>query len=324
MAILITGSAGFIGFSIARKLLKEGYHIIGIDSLSDYYDVSLKKARNAILDTFSSYVFYHTDIADKEAIDAIFKKHSIKYVLNLAAQAGVRYSIVNPSSYIATNLVGFSVILEACRTYGVSNFVYASSSSVYGLNDSVPFSEAQKVDSPISLYAATKKSNELMAHSYSHLYGIPTTGIRFFTLYGPYGRPDMALFSFTKAIYAGEAIQLYNNGDMFRDFTYIDDCVSALQSMIFTPTRKKDSSPPYAIYNVGNNKCVSLQYFVSILEKAIGIEAKKEYLPMQDGDVYKTYADISAAKKCFGFTPFISIEEGIPRFVDWYKKYHSI
>lgn len=335
MKIIITGAAGFIGFHLSKKLLQEDFNIIGIDNLNDYYDPKLKRARLEILEEYNNFSFSKVDLKDKESVDNIFELCKPTHVINLAAQAGVRYSIENPYAYLDSNLIGFMNVLEACRKYPVEHLIYASSSSVYGGNKVVPFSTNHNVDHPVSLYAATKKSNELMAHTYSHLYGIPTTGLRFFTVYGPYGRPDMAYFSFTKNIIAGKPIKVFNHGKMERDFTYIDDVVEGIVKLIDkVPAANKEwdersddlstSFAPYKIYNIGNNNPVKLMHFINVLETAIGKEAKKIYMEMQPGDVLRTYADVSELERDINFRPSTSIEVGLQKFVDWYKKYYRI
>lgn len=335
MKILITGSAGFIGFHLARKLLSEGWQVIGIDNLNDYYDPKLKEDRVAVVQKHKDFVFQKVDLKNKTAVDAVFANYKPEYVINLAAQAGVRYSIQNPYAYIDSNLVGFMNILEACRHNPVRHLIYASSSSVYGGNKVAPFSTNHNVDHPVSLYAATKKSNELMAHTYSHLYGIPTTGLRFFTVYGPWGRPDMAYFSFTKNIFEKKPIKVFNHGKMERDFTYIDDIVYGIVKLIDRPPvpnpnwdeRVDDLSTsfaPYKIYNIGNNQPVPLMKFINVLEEKIGIEAEKIYMDMQPGDVLRTYADVTDLERDIDFRPNTSIEEGLNRFVDWYREYYNV
>jgi UDP-glucuronate 4-epimerase len=335
MKILITGVAGFIGFHLSQKLLKEGYQVIGIDNLNDYYDPGLKKARLEILGSHNNFCFHKVDLKDKAEVDNIFETYKPTNVINLAAQAGVRYSIENPYAYVDSNLIGFMNILEACRNYPVKHLLYASSSSVYGGNKVAPFSTNHNVDHPVSLYAATKKSNELMAHTYSHLYGIPTTGLRFFTVYGPWGRPDMAYFSFTRDIIAGKPIKVFNHGKMERDFTYIDDIIEGILRLIDKiPEANKDwdetkdnistSFAPYKIYNIGNNQPVSLMRFINILEDKIGKVAEKIYMDMQPGDVLRTYADVSDLEKDIGFKPSTSLEQGLAEFVRWYKDYYNI
>lgn len=321
--ILITGGAGFIGFHLSKRLLETGMQVIGIDNLNNYYEVSLKEARLEILKPFPAYKFIKQDIADKAGLFSVFESERPDIVVNLAAQAGVRYSIENPQAYIDSNIVGFFNILEACRNYPVEHLLYASSSSVYGNQKKTPFSVDDRVDKPISLYAATKKSNELMAYTYSHLYNIPATGLRFFTVYGPFGRPDMAYFSFTQKILSGEPIKIFNNGDLYRDFTYVDDIVTGIVSMLEHPPKADEEGVQHKIYNIGNNQPVKLLYFIETLENALGKEAKKEYLPMQPGDVYQTYADVAELMKDFGFKPNTGIEEGLSRFADWYYGYYG-
>jgi len=335
MKILITGTAGFIGFHLSKKLLDDSYQIIGIDSLNDYYEPSLKQSRFKILNKYNNFKFHKVDLKDKAKLDSTFELYRPTHVINLAAQAGVRYSINNPYAYVDSNLIGFMNILEACRNYPVKHLLYASSSSVYGGNKLVPFSTNHNVDHPVSLYAATKKSNELMAHTYSHLYGIPTTGLRFFTVYGPYGRPDMAYFSFTKDILEGKPIKVFNHGNMDRDFTYIDDIVEGTIKLIHkVPKANKEwneskdkistSFAPYKIYNIGNNNPVPLMRFINALESALGKEAEKIYFDMQPGDVLKTYADVSDLERDINFKPSTSIEDGIQKFVNWYKDYYKV
>ena len=335
MKILITGAAGFIGFHLSKKLLDDYYQIIGIDNLNDYYDPSLKQSRLGILGKYNNFNFHKVDLKDKAAVDNIFETYQPTHVINLAAQAGVRYSIENPYAYVDSNLIGFMNILEDCRNYQVEHLLYASSSSVYGGNKVAPFSTNHIVDHPVSLYAATKKSNELMAHTYSHLYGIPTTGLRFFTVYGPYGRPDMAYFSFTKDILAGKPIKVFNHGKMERDFTYIDDIVEGIVKLIDkAPTAIKEwdeskddlstSFAPYKIYNIGNNNPVQLMRFINALESALGKEAEKIYMDMQPGDVLRTYADVSDLERDINFKPSTSIEDGLTKFVAWYEEYYKV
>jgi len=337
MKILITGAAGFIGFHLIKALLQttsldKEYSIVGIDNLNDYYDVELKKDRLDILNDIksgNSFRFIELDLADREAMSELFATYQFDTVVNLGAQAGVRYSIENPNAYIDSNVVGFVNILEGCRHHDIKHLIYASSSSVYGMNIKQPFTTSDCVDFPISLYAATKKSNELMAHSYSHLYNIPTTGLRFFTVYGPYGRPDMAYFSFTKKILAGEPINVFNNGDMQRDFTYIDDIVNGIIRIINKAPSPQYSTittatAPYKIYNIGNNQPVTLRRFITAIEDACGKKAQENLLPMQAGDVPITYADIDELIEDTGFKPETSIEDGIKQFVDWYRQYYSV
>ena len=331
MRVLITGVAGFIGFTLAQRLLNRGDQIYGIDNLNDYYDVSLKEARLSRLTEQKEFNFGRMDIADRSAIANLFKKESFDVVVNLAAQAGVRYSIENPAAYIDANLVGFGNILEGCRQSNVSHLVYASSSSVYGSNDRLPFSEKDNVDHPISLYAASKKANELMAHAYAHLYGLPATGLRFFTVYGPWGRPDMALFKFTKGILEGVPIPVFNKGQMVRDFTFVDDIVEGVVRVIDRPAKRSEGanepdrshSAPWRVYNIGNSHRVQLMDYISALEKALGKKAVLDLLPMQDGDVPATEADVSALGEDFGYRPSIQVDEGIQRFVDWYRAYYG-
>lgn len=328
--ILITGAAGFIGFHLCNELMNNGYKVIGFDNLNDYYDVHLKNSRLDLLKKYNNFIFVKGDLSDKSTVDTVFEKYKPELVVNLAAQAGVRYSIDNPQVYIESNIVGFFNILEACRHSQVKHLTYASSSSVYGANTKIPFSTEDKVDNPVSLYAATKKSNELMAHCYSKLYNIPSTGLRFFTVYGPFGRPDMAYFKFTNKLVKGEKIQLYNFGDMKRDFTYIDDIVAGVINVIKNPPQKNENGVPYKVYNIGNHKAENLLNFVETLERCLineGIMIKpteKEFLPMQSGDVYQTYADIDDLVKDFNFKPDTSLHEGLTKFVKWYKLFYNI
>ena len=332
--ILITGAAGFIGNELAIKLVEQGNQVVGIDNLNDYYEVSLKKSRLARLKDMPDFQFIELDIADREGIAGVFQQHRFDVVVNLAAQAGVRYSLENPNAYIDANLVGFANILEGCRHSKVKHLLFASSSSVYGANTKLPFSEQDNVDHPVSLYAATKKASELMAHSYAHLYGLPCTGLRFFTVYGPWGRPDMAYFSFTNKILAGEPIPVFNNGKMKRDFTYIDDIVEGvIRVMDAIPKGNADwdgnhpnpatSYAPYRIFNIGNNQVENLMRFIKVLETCLGKEAIIDMLPMQNGDVTATYADTTALEQTTGFKPHTSIEEGLQRFVGWYREYYQ-
>ena len=329
--ILITGAAGFIGSNLAGRLLRDGARVIGIDNLNDYYDVRLKEKRLAGLEC-DRFRFVRMDISDAEALKKLFEEEKPEYVVNLAAQAGVRHSITNPDAYIQSNIVGFYNILECCRhSYdngaGVRHLVFASSSSVYGGNRKVPYSVEDKVDTPVSLYAATKKSNELMAHAYSKLYGIPSTGLRFFTVYGPMGRPDMAYFSFAEKMARKQKIQLFNHGDMYRDFTYIDDVITGIRNVLAKPPVENEDGVRYKIYNIGNHSPVSLMRFVEILEQCLkeaGVieePAVKEFLPMQPGDVYQTYADVTELERDFGFRPDTPLEVGLKRFADWYASY---
>jgi len=342
--ILITGAAGFIGYYLAKQILETNNNtvsIVGLDNMNDYYDVSLKETRLLKLNELASneekgsFTFVKGSISDKEIINSVFEQYKPEIVVNLAAQAGVRYSITNPEAYVESNLIGFFNILEACRhSYadggtGVEHLVYASSSSVYGSNKKVPYSTEDKVDNPVSLYAATKKSNELLAHSYSELYGIPSTGLRFFTVYGPMGRPDMAYFGFTNKLVKGEKIQIFNHGDMRRDFTYVDDIVTGVINVMSKAPQANEDGVKYKIYNIGNNKPESLMYFVETLEKCLMEEniiskpAEKELLPMQPGDVYQTYADVDDLVKDFDFKPSTSLEEGLSQFAKWYKEYYT-
>ena len=323
---LVTGAAGFVGFHLAKSLLERGASVTGFDNINNYYDVRIKHARLDVLKNYERFTFIKGDIADKAAVDTLFAEGRFDIAVNLAAQAGVRYSITNPEEYIHSNIIGFFNILEACRHYPVEHLLYASSSSVYGNQQKAPFSTEDDVSRPISLYAATKKSNELMAHTYSHLYGVPTTGLRFFTVYGPYGRPDMAYFSFAEKLTKGETIQIFNNGDMKRDFTYIDDIVKGIENMLCNPPV---SDVRYRVYNIGNNKPEDLLRFVEVLEGALLREGlieqrgKKEFLPMQQGDVYQTFADVTELERDFDFKPSTTIEEGLAKFVKWYKGYFS-
>lgn len=319
----ITGGAGFIGFYLSKKLLELGAVVVGFDNMNNYYDVSLKEMRLNILKKYQNYSFLKGDLANKEEVVSAFESFHPDIVVNLGAQAGVRYSIENPDEYVQTNLVGFFNILEACRWHQPMHLVFASSSSVYGANDKIPFSTQDKVDQPVSLYAATKKSNELMAYAYSKLYHIPVTGLRFFTVYGPLGRPDMAYFKFAEKIMSGEPIQIYNNGDMLRDFTYIDDIIEGVCNILCNPHAPDNKGAAYKIYNIGNNKPVKLMDFIETLEKHLGREAIKEYYPMQPGDVFQTYADINELIEDFGFRPSTSIEEGLGKFAEWFLEYYG-
>ncbi|MCG9683898.1 NAD-dependent epimerase [Vibrio sp. Isolate23] len=334
MKYLVTGAAGFIGSAVTEKLCEAGHCVVGIDNLNDYYQVSLKHDRLERIQ-HENFKFLEMDLADRDGIANLFSQEKFDRVIHLAAQAGVRYSIDNPMSYADSNLVGHLTILEGCRHNKIEHLVYASSSSVYGLNQKMPFSTSDSVDHPISLYAATKKSNELMAHTYSHLYGVPTTGLRFFTVYGPWGRPDMALFKFTKAIVNGETIDVYNNGDMRRDFTYIDDIVEGIvRIQDIVPIKSNNwsvesgspatSSAPYKIFNIGHGSPVKLMDFIESLETSLGIEAKKNYMPMQPGDVYATYAETEDLFEATGYVPKVKVKEGVNAFVEWYKKYYEL
>jgi UDP-glucuronate 4-epimerase len=320
MKILVTGVAGFIGFHLAKRLLAEGNQVYGVDNLNDYYDVSLKQARLGQLLPHSKFTFEYLDISDRLSTSNLFASGNFEVVIHLAAQAGVRYSLANPHAYVDSNLVGFTNILEGCRHSPVEHLIFASSSSIYGKNTQVPFSVADRVDAPVSLYAATKKANELMAHAYSHLYQIPTTGLRFFTVYGPWGRPDMAYYKFAKAIAEDRPIDVYNYGKMMRDFTYIDDVVTGIVKLI--PQRAK-LSPPYKIYNLGNNNPVALEEFIATIETFMGKLAQKNFLPMQPGDVVTTYADVEEFMTDIGFKPTTSITQGLACFVNWYRSYYE-
>lgn len=350
MKILVTGTAGFIGYHLANRLVSEGHNVIGLDSINNYYDVSLKIARleaagfnkrqiaykeSITSQTNSNLHFIQLKLEDMSALNKLFQEEQFDIVINLAAQAGVRYSLKNPAAYIQSNIVGFTNLLECCRHHNIKHLVYASSSSVYGLNKKVPFSTKDAVNHPVSLYAASKKSNELLAHTYSHLFGIPTTGLRFFTVYGPWGRPDMAYFLFTEAILKNKPIKVFNHGRMSRDFTYIDDIVEGIFRVMLQPPsgnskwlpvspEADSSSAPYRVYNIGKNAPVSLLDFIETIEKALGKEAKKEFLPMQAGDVEQTYADSSALIEDTGYKPNTSLDQGIGEFVKWYKEYYKV
>jgi UDP-glucuronate 4-epimerase len=335
MTVLVTGAAGFIGYHIARRLLERGDHVLGLDNLNDYYDVHLKEARLAQLAPFPQFRFVKVDVADGRTMTNLFAEQSICRVVHLAAQAGVRYSLINPHAYVNSNIVGFLNVLEGCRQVKIAHLVFASSSSVYGGNTHMPFSVHDNVDHPLSVYAATKKANELMAHAYSHLYGVPCTGLRFFTVYGPWGRPDMALFLFTKAILEGRPIEVFNHGKMQRDFTYIDDIVEGVVRVLDKPARSNSawssekpdpgaSSAPYHLYNIGSHKPVELLHLIELLEQALGEKAEKRFLPLQPGDVPATYADIDGLIEAVGFKPDTPIEVGVQRFVDWYRKYYEV
>ena len=333
--ILVTGAAGFIGAHLSQRLIAGGAEVVGLDNLNDYYDPALKRARMAALAEGERFTHIGIDIADREAVAALFKEHRFDVVVNLAAQAGVRYSLLNPHSYVDTNLVGFVNLLEGCRHSGVGHLVYASSSSVYGANTRMPFSVHDNVDHPVSLYAASKKANELMAHTYSHLFGLPTTGLRFFTVYGPWGRPDMALFLFTQAILAGRPIDVYNNGEMERDFTYIDDIVEGVVRVIDrvptgNPAWSGDNPDPatsycpWRVYNIGNNSKEKLLRYIEVLENCLGKKADKNFLPMQPGDVPATFADVDDLVRDFDYKPGTTLEHGIGRFVEWYRRYFRV
>ena len=330
-SVLVTGAAGFIGFHLAHRLLQEGRDVVGLDNLNDYYDPSLKRARLARLDS-PRFTFAQFDVKDTAAVLALFEKHRFTQVVHLAAQAGVRYSLTNPQAYVDSNVTGFLSVLEGCRHHGIEHLVYASSSSVYGANTRQPFSEHDNVDHPVSLYAATKKANELMAHTYAHLFGVPSTGLRFFTVYGPWGRPDMALFKFTRGIVAGEPIEVYNHGRMIRDFTYVDDVIESLYRIMNKPAAgdpawssdapdPATSRAPYRVYNIGNNAPVDLMTYVHALEESLGRKAEIRFLPMQPGDVPSTMADVTELAEAVGFRPRTTVQEGIGRFVAWYREY---
>lgn len=333
--ILVTGAAGFIGYHTSERLLARGDEVVGLDNINDYYDPTLKEARLARLHKHPGFRFFKMELGDREGVESLFRQERFDRVIHLAAQAGVRYSLTNPHAYIDSNLVGFLHILEGCRHHGVQHLTYASSSSVYGANTAMPFSVHQNVDHPVSLYAATKKANELMAHTYSHLYGLPTTGLRFFTVYGPWGRPDMALFLFTKAILEGKPIDVFNHGKMQRDFTFVDDIVEGVirtSDHVAQPNAEWDSDcpdpatskAPYRIYNIGNNNPVELMHLIGTLEQALGRTAEKRLLPLQMGDVPATYADVEALVQDVGFAPKTPIETGVQRFVEWYKMYFQL
>ncbi len=333
--VLVTGAAGFIGHHVSRALLDRGDSVVGIDNLNDYYAVSLKEARLAENQNDARFKFEKVDCADREGMHGLFDSHAFDSVVHLAAQAGVRYSIENPLAYVDSNMVGFAHILEGCRHHKVKHLVYASSSSVYGANTHLPFSIHDNVDHPISLYAASKKANELMAHSYSHLYGLPTTGLRFFTVYGPWGRPDMAVFLFTKAILEGRSIDVFNQGDLKRDFTYIDDIVEGVIRTMDQPAEPNEawsgdspdpgtSKAPYRLYNIGNSQAVNLMHLIEVIEGSLGKTADKNFLPMQPGDVYETFANVADLEGAVGFKPKTSIEEGVEKFVTWYRSYYGV
>lgn len=323
MKILLTGAAGFIGFHTALRLLDAGHVVVGLDNLNSYYDPRLKSGRLDILSQEENFSFFKLDLSDREGIDNLFRKESFDIVIHLGAQAGVRYSIENPFAYIDSNICGTLTILEGCRHHEIQHLIYASSSSVYGANTKQPFSESDPVELPISLYAATKRADELICRTYAHLYRFPITGLRFFTVYGPWGRPDMAYYKFAEAIYEGRPIDVYNMGQMKRDFTYIDDIVDGVVAVAETAPRHKDLAVPHAVYNLGNSHPEPLLDLISILERKIGIEAQRRLLGMQPGDVHETYADISSAKRDYGFSPKISLEDGLSRFVEWYSDYRS-
>lgn len=350
MKILVTGAAGFIGFHLVKKLLSEGLEVVGLDNINDYYDTGLKYGRlselginkmevtpNSLVQSskYKDFSFTKANLEDGNFLQQLFEEKKFDLVCHLAAQAGVRYSIENPLAYINSNVVGFTNILECCRNHPVQHLVYASSSSVYGLNGQIPFETTQHTDHPVSLYAATKKSNELLAHVYSHLFKIPTTGLRFFTVYGPWGRPDMAYFSFTNAIIEGKPIKVFNGGEMLRDFTYVDDVVEGITKVLHKPATPDSnwdhtnplpdsSSAPYHLYNIGNNRPVNLLHFINLLEEELGIEAVKQFMPMQPGDVHVTYADVSGLENDFNYQPSTLIEDGIKQFINWYKEFYKL
>jgi len=335
MNFLVTGAAGFIGFHVSQRLLAAGHQVVGIDNLNDYYDVNLKHARLNLIKADPGFTFIEMDLADRDAMASLFEQQKFQRVIHLGAQAGVRYSIENPHAYADSNLTGHLNILEGCRHHKIEHLLYASSSSVYGLNRKMPFSTEDSVDHPVSLYAATKKANELMSHTYSHLYQLPTTGLRFFTVYGPWGRPDMALFKFTRAMIAGEAIDVYNQGQMKRDFTYIDDIAEAIVRLQDVIPQQDDnwtvetgspatSSAPYRVYNIGNSQPVTLMNYIEAIEKALGITARKNLMPMQPGDVLETSADTEALFKAIGFKPQTGVEEGVKNFVEWYRDFYRV
>lgn len=340
MTVLLTGAAGFIGYHLTTRLLERGTPVVGFDNVNSYYDPSLKRARIAQLQrtaqrTGTSFQLIEADLEDRQKVEMVFENHKLSNVVNLAAQAGVRYSIENPAAYIQSNLVGFGHILEGCRHYGIEHLVYASSSSVYGGNTNLPFSEHQGVDHPVSLYAASKKANELMAHTYSHLYGLPATGLRFFTVYGPWGRPDMALFLFTKAMIAGEPIQVFNNGNMIRDFTYVDDIIESLIRVLDKPAAPDEafvpvqpdpatSWAPHRVFNIGNSNPTPLMDYIEAVENSLGVKANKVFLPMQQGDVPATAADTSALEAWIGFKPNTPVKDGVARFVSWYREFYCV
>ena len=324
--IMVTGAAGFIGMHTSRVLLERGDTVVGLDNLNDYYSVQLKKDRLELLSPNPNFIFTEAAVEDRDAMSRIFAEHQFDTVIHLAAQAGVRYSLENPHAYVDSNLVGFVNILEECRRHNTGHLVYASSSSVYGANPGIPFRVSDRVDHPLSLYAATKKSNELMAHCYSHLFGLPATGLRFFTVYGPWGRPDMALWLFTEAITNGRPINVFNHGKMKRDFTFVDDIVEGvvrISDQVPEPDSDSDSSAPYRVYNIGNNQPVELMRLISCVEDCLGIEAEKIMLPMQPGDVTATFADVDSLQEAVGFRPSTAIETGVRRFVEWYREYHQ-
>lgn len=324
LKIMVTGVAGFIGFCLTKSLLEKGMVVCGYDNINDYYDISLKEARLEILKSYDNFIFYKNDLCNINALEKVFEKEGCNIVINLAARAGVRYSIENPRAYLESNIIGFFNVLECCKKYNIKHLIYASSSSVYGNNTKVPFATDDKTDNPISFYAASKKTDELMAYSYSSMYNIRTTGLRFFTVYGPFGRPDMAYFKFTKNIFEDKEIDIYNNGDMYRDFTYIDDIVEGIDKIIFNEKLTNDNNKIYNIYNIGNNTCIKLMDFINVLEECIGKKAKKKFHSMQIGDVYQTYANVDDLIKDYGYKPSTDIKKGLYKFVEWYKKYYNV
>jgi len=322
--VLVTGAAGFIGFHLSKRLLGAGDQVLGFDNMNEYYDVSLKEARLSLLQEQPGFSFVKGDLADRELVRKTIRQGNFDCVVNLAAQAGVRYSLTNPEAYVSANLVGFFNIIDACKEFSVPHFVYASSSSVYGANEKLPFSESDPVDTPVSMYAATKKANELMAHAYSHMFGLKTTGFRFFTVYGPYGRPDMALFIFTKRILEGKPIEVNNFGDMQRDFTYVDDIVTGICALMASSASLTRQGTPYTVYNIGNSSPVGLMAFVHAIEKELGKQAIVEFRPLPPGDVKATYADTADIRKDTGFAPKTRLEDGVKEFVAWYKEYYQV
>ncbi|MDC0761942.1 NAD-dependent epimerase [Brevibacillus sp. AG] len=324
MSILVTGAAGFIGFHVARRLLEQGQTVWGVDNCNEYYDPVLKSKRLEILQAYPSFRFFKVDIADQSKMDELFREMEPEIVIHLAAQAGVRYSLENPHAYTTSNITGFLHILEGCRRSRVRHLLYASSSSVYGGNTKLPFAEYDPVDEPVSLYAATKKANELMAYTYSHLYGLPATGLRFFTVYGPWGRPDMALYTFTKAILSGEPVRIFNYGNMTRDFTYVDDIVEGMLRLMNRIPQREGDKAPHEVFNIGNHQPIDLLTFLSILEEKLGKKAVRDYLPIQPGDVPATYASVEALYEATGFRPKTPVDVGISRFVDWYVSYYGV
>ncbi|MBC3957076.1 SDR family NAD(P)-dependent oxidoreductase [Pseudomonas triticifolii] len=323
MTVLVTGAAGFIGFHVAKRLCELGVEVVGIDNLNDYYSVELKQSRLAVLQCMPGFTFNRLDITDAEGLGALFERHGFEQVIHLAAQAGVRYSLEQPNAYVQSNLVGFINVLEACRQHRPAHLVYASSSSVYGANTRMPFQVEDAVDRPLSLYAATKRANELTAYSYSHLYGLRATGLRFFTVYGPWGRPDMALFKFTQAMLCDEPVDIYNHGEMARDFTYIDDIVESIMRLRLRPPESVDGEPPHQLFNIGRGQPVKLLEFVDCLEKALGVCAKRRYLPLQAGDVLQTWADVTALTQWIDFQPQVSVGTGVSAFVAWYRDHYQ-